>query len=314
MLTARQVIAPRYGGPEVLRVVEATVPPPGPGEVTIHVRAAGVNPADHKGFSGARSRDAALLPIHPGYEVAGLIAELGPDTQIASGGGVAGDPVLAFRVTGGYASALTVPAKDVFAKPDALDFPAAANLLLAGCTAADMLDAVSVSAGETIVVHGASGAVGVSLLQQARLLGARVIGTASERNFDTIRRFAGEPVPYGPGLLERIRQLAPGGMDAALDTVGTDEAADVSLALVPKDRIVTIAGAQRAAREGYAARGGGQANSRAFRDAVRPALVRLAADGLLVVPVARTYPLEQAADALAFLAQGHPGGKLALLP
>jgi NADPH:quinone reductase-like Zn-dependent oxidoreductase len=154
----------------------------------------------------------------------------------------------------------------------------------------------------------------VSLLQQARLLGARVIGTASERNFDTIRRFGGEPVPYGPGLLERIRQLAPGGIDAALDTVGTDEAADVSLALVPKDRIVTIAGAERAARDGFAARGGAQANSRAFRDAARPALLRLAADGLLVVPVARTYPLEQAADALAFLARGHPGGKLALLP
>jgi NADPH:quinone reductase-like Zn-dependent oxidoreductase len=312
--TARRIVAPTFGGPEVLTLVEEEIPQAGPGQVTIEVRAVGVNPADHKGFAGLGKRDESRLPIHPGYEVAGVIAEIGADTEIATGGGAVGDPVIAFRVQGGYTSAITVPAKDVFAKPDALDFPAAANLLLVGATAADMLRVVNPAEGQTILVHGASGAVGVSVLQQARLLGLRVIGTAAERNFDVVRGFGAEPVAYGPGLEQRVRDAAPGGIDAALDTVGTDEAADVSLALAPKDRIVTIAGAARAARDGFAARGGAQANSRAFRDAVRPTLLRLAADGRLVVPVARTYPLEQAADALAFLAQGHPGGKLALLP
>jgi NADPH:quinone reductase len=312
--TARRVLAPEYGGPEVLRVVEEDVVQPGPGQVMIAVRAAGVNPADYKGFSGRANADPAALPIKPGYEVAGVVAALGADTELASGGGAVGDPVLAFRVSGGYASVVTVPAKDVFAKPDALDFPAAANLLLVGATAADMLHAVDVQDGETILVHGASGAVGVSLLQQARRRGMRAIGTAAERNFELVRRFGGEPVAYGPGLEQRVRDLAPDGVTAAFDCVGTDEAVDVSLALVAKERIVTIAAFQRAQRDGIRVVGGSMPESAAFRDRVRPDLIAQAAAGALAVPVARTYPLEQAAEALAFLADGHPGGKLALIP
>ncbi len=312
---ARRVIAPQFGGPEVLRVVEEEVPQPGPGQVRIEVRAAGVNPADYKGFSGRMNRDPGTLPIRPGYEVAGVVAELGADTELASGGGAVGDEVIAYRVSGGYASMLTVPAKDVFAKPAALDFPAAANLLLVGATAAEMLHVVEVKKGETILVHGASGAVGVSVLQQARHLGVRAIGTASERNFDLVWRFGGEPVAYGDGLRERVAELAPDGIDAALDCVGTDEAVDVSLALVPsKERIVTIAAFARAQGEGFKVIGGGMPASAAFREAVRQHLIDLAASGDLVVPIARTYPLDQAAAALSFLAEGHPGGKLALVP
>jgi NADPH:quinone reductase-like Zn-dependent oxidoreductase len=312
---ARRVVAPSYGGPEVLTLVEEEIPQAGPGQVTIEVRAAGVNPADHKGFAGLGSRDESRLPIHPGFEVAGVIAELGADTEIATGGGAVGDPVIAFRVRGGYSSAITVPATDVFAKPESLDFPAAANLLLVGATAADMLRVVGVGEGRTILVHGASGAVGVSVLQQARLLGVRVIGTASERNFDVVRSFGGEPVAYGDGLEGRVREAAPDGIDAALDTVGSDEAVDVSLALAPSnDRIVTIAAQGRARQEGFKAVGGSDPESAAFRDEVRARLIRLAAAGSLVVPVARTYPLEAAGEALAFLKGGHPGGKLALLP
>src|ERR1700712_1748114 len=140
--TARRVLAPEYGGPDVLQVVDEDVVQPGPGQVLIAVRAVGLNPADYKGFSGQRSSDPDALPIKPGYEVAGVVAALGADTELASGGGAVGDEVLAYRVSGGYASAVTVPAKDVFAKPAALDFPAAANLLLAAATAADMLQAV----------------------------------------------------------------------------------------------------------------------------------------------------------------------------
>jgi NADPH:quinone reductase len=314
-MDVRQVIAPRYGGPEVLTVQQAPLTEAGPGQVTIEVRAAGVNPADYKGFSGQRSSDPAALPIHPGFEVAGVITAIGSDTTIASGGGAIGDEVLAFRVSGGYASAVTVPAKDVFAKPATLGFPEAANLLLAGTTAAEMLETTGVSADDTVLVHGASGAVGVSLLQQARLIGARVIGTASTARFDVVRRFGGEPVEYGDGLAGRVRDLAPGGVAAALDCVGTEEATAVSLELVPdRGRIVTIAAAAAAQQHGFRAIGGMMPASAAFRDRVRQRLIDLAASGELVVPVARTWPLGEAGAALAELAGEHPGGKFALIP
>ncbi|MBW4042343.1 MAG: NADP-dependent oxidoreductase [Acidobacteria bacterium] len=310
---ATQVIAPRYGGPEVLQAVEVEVPQAGPGQVTIAVRAAGVNPTDYKGFSGRMSSDPAALPIRPGYEVAGVVTELGADTELASGGGAVGDEVVAFRIPGGYSSAVTVPAEDVFAKPAGLDFPTAANLLLVGTTAADMLRVVPAAAGETVLVHGASGAVGVVLLQLLRARGVRALGTASESRFDEVRRFGGEPVAYGDGLTARVVALAPA-IDAAYDCVGTDEAVDVSLALAPLGRIVTIAAHGRAQRDGFRAIGGRDPESKVYRDGVRAQLIALAGAGDLVVPVARTYPLARAAEALTHLANGHPGGKIALIP
>ncbi|WP_041546904.1 MULTISPECIES: NADP-dependent oxidoreductase [unclassified Nocardioides] len=296
--------------PGELSLVEYDVPPPGPGEVTIQVRAAGVNPADHK-----HAGRAAEFPRPVGYEVAGVLTAIGPDTEIASGGGAVGDEVVAFRVSGGWATALTTNAADVFAKPASLDWAEAANLLLAGATAADLLQVVGVSAGETILVHGASGAVGVSVLQQAALLGARVVGTASPGSFDRVERYAGVPVAHGDGLEQRVRAAAPEGIAAALDCIGTDEAVDVSLALVgDRNRIATIAAPQRAQAEGIIAIGGAHPNSKAYRDQVRPHLLALAADGRLEVPVARTFPLADALEAVALLRGGHPGGKLALLP
>ena len=318
MDSAMRWIARGFGGLEVLAFEEVDVPDPGPGEVTIEVRAAGMNPADGKHIRGG---DPSTLPVPIGYEVAGVVSAVGAmlagevQPSIASGPVTIGDEVLAFRVRGGYASRLTVPARDVFAKPRNLSFPEAANLLLAGATAADMLHVTAVNTGETILVHGASGAVGVSVIQQAKLLGARVIGTASPRNFDVLERFGAEPVAYGAGLEQRVRELAPEGVSAALDTVGTDEAADVSLALVgDRGRIVTIAAPQRAERDGFLAIGGRQGASVTFRDAVRASLIDLAARGELIVPVARTFPLADAIEALQLLQTGHPGGKLALIP
>ena len=309
MPRATKMMAAGYGAPDQVRAYEVEVPEPGPGEVTIDVRAAGVNPADYKAVAGNRGRDEANLPLPIGFEVAGVISAAGPGTEFA-----VGDAVLSFRVRGGYAAAITVPAKDVFAKPDALDFPEAANLLLAGATAADMLRVVPVEAGQTVVIHGASGAVGVSLLQQLAPLGVRAIGTASERSFGTVRRFGGEPVVYGDGLEERLRELAPDGVDGAFDCVGTDESVDTSLALVGKDRVVTIAASGRAEDEGFAAVGGTRPESAAYRDEVRARIIDIAARGELVVPIARTYPLREAAKALELIAGQHPGGKLALIP
>jgi NADPH:quinone reductase-like Zn-dependent oxidoreductase len=177
-----------------------------------------------------------------------------------------------------------------------------------------MLRVVPARAGTTVVIHGASGAVGVSLLQQMAPLGVRAIGTASPGNFDEVRRFGGEPVAYGDGLEGRLRELAPEGFAAAYDCVGTDEAVDVSLALVSPVRLVTIAAPGRAGEEGFEAVGASRPDSAAFRDSNRASLLAMAARGELVVPIARTYPLDEAATALSFLAEEHPGGKLALVP
>ncbi|MEU7875301.1 NADP-dependent oxidoreductase [Dactylosporangium sp. NPDC049140] len=307
-------IAPDFGGPEVLTLVETAVRPPGPGEVTIDVRAAGVNPADYKHIAAPRGA-AQELPLPIGYEVAGVLSAVGPDTEIASGGGTAGDPVVAFRIAGGYATQVTVSAKDVFAKPEALDFPAAANLLLAGCTAAEALHVVGAAKGETILVHGASGAVGASVLQQARIKGVNVIGTASEANFALLRGFGAQAIAYGPGLLDRVRTAAPEGVAAIIDTVGTDEAVDSVYHLLPDtSRAVTIVPSDRSRAAGITALAGNRPESAAYRDSVRADLLDLAGEGRLVVPMARTFPLSEALAAIELVRSGHPGGKVALIP
>lgn len=307
---AKRWTATRPGGIDSLEFVETEVPAPSPGEVTVEVRAAGVNPADYKHLARIDA-----FPVGLGYEVAGVISAIGRGTGIASGGGAVGDEVLAFRVSDGYATALNVPAADVFAKPANLSFPQAANLLLAGTTAAEMLHVTRVGEGDVVLIHGASGAVGVSAIQQALWRGARVIGTASPEHFERVRAFGAEAVAYGPGLEDRVRALAEGGVDAVLDAVGTAEAVDVSQAVLRDGtRAVTIVRSERTDAAGFVAIGGAMPASKVFRDGVRQGLIARAGAGELAVPVARTFPLAEATAALRFLRQGHPGGKLALIP
>jgi len=301
-------------GPEGLsdwELREVDVPAPGPGEVTIRVRAIGMNPADVK----YPTRPDATFPFPIGYEVSGEITALGAGTQIGSGAAMVGDEVLAFRLSGGYATELTVPAEKVFAKPSTLAHPEAANLFLAGATAAELLELSGARSGDTVLFHAASGAVGVSFLQQAAVRGVRVVGTAGERNADVVRRYGGIPITYGPGLVDRAKDAAAGAsFVASLDGVGTDEAIEASLALVEdRTRIITIV-RRDLESEGIVAIGGMLPASAAFRDAVRGELVDLARRGLLEVPVARTFPFADAVQAARFLMEGHPGGKLALLP
>lgn len=293
----------------VLRETEAA--PPGPGEVTIRVLAAGVNPADVK-FT---RRPGVDFPVGIGYEVSGEIAALGPDTRIGSGAAVIGDAVVAFRIQGGYATDVTVAADRVFAKPATLTHPEAANLLLAGATAAELIERSGAQTGDTVLLHAASGAVGVSFLQQAAARGIRVVGTTGEDGSARVRRYGGIPIAYGTGLVERARDAAGAPVVAALDAAGTDEAIDASLELVAdRRRIITVVRPDRATQEGFVAIGGQHPDSAAFRDAARRMLLDLAAQGLLEVPIARTYPLAQAVEAAAFVARGHPGGKIALIP
>jgi NADPH2:quinone reductase len=311
---AKRWIAPEYGDVDVLRFVEVDVPPPGPGEVTVDVRAAGMNPVDFKIISGAYNRNPDALPLVIGSEVSGVVTAIGEGAEFATGGGSVGDEVIAYRVSGGYATQLNAAASDVFAKPAMVGFPEAANLFLVAATAADMLHAAAVGEGDTVLIHGASGAVGASAIQQARLLDARVIGTASVRNFALVESLGAQPVAYSEGLADRVRALARDGVDVALDTIGTDEAVDVSLELVAdRSRIVTVAAAARAHEDGFQAVGGMNPASMEFRSSIRPVLLALAGEGKLVVPMGRTFALSEAVAALRLLQTGHPGGKLALL-
>ncbi|WP_295011400.1 NADP-dependent oxidoreductase [uncultured Microbacterium sp.] len=307
---ARRWIARDAGGTAHWALVDAEVAPPREGEITVLVRAAGMNPADLKHVLAG---PASAFPVPLGYEISGDVVAIGERTAIGSGDVEIGDRVVAFRVQGGYATRLTISAAKAFRKPVPLSHAEAANLLLAGTTAAELLDRARAVAGETVLLHGASGAVGAMVLQLAMLRGVTVIGTASPASGDRVRRFGGLPVAYGPGLAARVRAI--GAPVAALDAVGTDEAVDVSLELVAdRARIVTIAAPARASRDGFVALAGRQPSSAAFRDGIRGELVRLADEGLLRVPLARTYRLDEAIAATRVLAEGHPGGKLALIP
>jgi NADPH:quinone reductase-like Zn-dependent oxidoreductase len=314
-ISSRRVVAAAFGGPESLTVEQVTLPDPGPHEVHVQVHAAGVNPADVKAY--ARQGDAASLPLPLGYEAAGVVVAAGEGAADNEGPVAAGDEVIVFRTRGGYAADLVVPDSTLTRKPAGLDWPEAGGLLLAGATAFHTLEATGVQEGDTVVVHGASGGVGLFAVQLARLRGARVLATAGERSHGLLRELGAEPVVYGDGLLERVQTLAPEGVDEALDLVGTDEAMDVSLALVSdRDRIASIANFARGPQEGIKLLGGGPGADAGdeLRAAARPELARLAGEGILRVVVAATYPLDDAADAHRQIGTGHTTGKIVLIP
>lgn len=310
---SKVVVAPAYGGPEVLRVTDEEVPAPGAGQVRIAVKAAGVNPYDFKMYSGLIGDDPAALPMHLGFEAAGVIDAVGADvTSVA-----VGDEVVAYGVSGAYAEQVLANAGDVFPKPATLGWEEAAGLLLVGVTAAHALVAASVQPGDTVLIHGAAGGVGLSAVQQAVAAGARVIGTARADNHERLRDLGAEPVEYGDGLAGRVRAMAPDGIDAALDLVGSDEALDVSLELVPDhDRIVTIANFAGAQRTGIKALGGGPGADPGteIRNAARAGLVAAAGAGKLKVFVSETFPLNDAAAAHEFVRSGRASGKVVLVP
>lgn len=311
------VLATSYGGPEVLEVRDVEVPAAGPGQVTIDVRAAGVNPWDHKVYSGSMGSDEARLPIPLGLEVAGVVTAVGEDATGPAGEVKVGDEVIGYPVTGGYAATLTVPATSVFPKPASLSFEQAAGLVATGVTAYHLVEATQVTLGDTVLVHGVAGGVGLPTAQLALDRGASVIGTAATHRHEALRDLGITPVEYGEGLADRVRAVAPEGVDVALDTVGTDEAVDTSLALVQDhDRIATIAAFDRAQQAGIRSLGAGPGADPGseIRDRARLVLTALADRGLLRVVVSRTYPLAEAAEAHAFVMDGHAGGKVVLVP
>jgi NADPH:quinone reductase len=312
-----KVVATAFGGPEVLAVIDEEVGAPGAGQVLLGVRAAGTNPIDYKLYSGARGKDPSSLPMSLGLESSGVVLAVGEGAEGPAGPIHVGDEVIAFHAVGSYAEQLIVPGAALVPKPPTVSFEEAAGLMLAGTTAVHALVAVGVKGGETLVVHGASGGVGLLLVQLAVAQGVRVIGTAGEDSQAELLRLGAEPVVYGEGLVERIRDIAPTGVDAAIDSVGTDEAIDTSLELVAdRRRIATLAAAQRGLEVGIQALGSapGADPGAEIRSAARLDLAEQIGKGLIEVRVAATYPLAEAAQAHRHLATGHAHGKIILVP
>ncbi|MCQ4321570.1 NADP-dependent oxidoreductase [Stutzerimonas stutzeri] len=300
----KAMIYERYGEPEVLQLSEQPMPKVAPGEVLIRVRCAAVNPVDWKLMSG--KLDAVMptfFPVIPGWDVAGTVEAVGFDVPEFE----PGDQVLSYArkdfVQGGtYAEFVSVPVRAVARKPEALGWDEAAGLPLAGLTAYQLLTRLGTQRDDTVLVHAASGGVGVMGAQIARNLGARVIGTASRKNHDFLRALGIEPVEYGDGLADRVRALAPDGVDVVADFVG---------GVLPVTRAVLREGGRHASIvDASVSEAGGHYIW------VRPSgedlqvLADMAADGRLEVPIAERFALERAADAMRLNQTGHVRGKV----
>lgn len=304
------VVATDFGGPEVLSVIDESVPEPRAGAVRVAVRAVGVNPIDYKSYSTAMGTDRSTLPKHLGSEASGVIDAIGPGVDNVA----VGDEVIAYRAPGAYAEQLIVASDAVVPKPAELPWPEAAGLLLTGVTAVHALLAADVGPSDTVLIHAATGGVGLMAVQLAVARGATVIGTASPAKHDLLRTLGAIPVAYGPGLADRVIGAAPGGIGAALDLVGTDEAVDVSLEVVRNhDRIVSIAAFGRS-DAGITLIGGGPGADPGteIRMAARMQLTESVRAGTLKVFLDRTFPLAQAADAHRAMQAGHTTGKIVL--
>lgn len=296
----------RYGDADVLELTDQPMPKVAPGEVLIRVRSAAVNPVDWKIMAGYLDEVMqTYFPVVPGWDAAGVVETVGFDVPEFQ----PGDEVIVyarkdFVHDGTFAEFITVPARSVARKPAALDWDQAAGLPLAGLTAYQLLTRLDVAQDDTVLIHAAAGGVGALGVQLARNMGARVIGTASERNHDFLRSLGAEPVTYGDGLADRVRALAPKGIDVALDFVGG--VLDVTRAVLREG------GRHGSIIDPSVAEAGG------LWAWVRPSgadlqqLADLADEGRLTVNVAETFPLEQAAEAFRLSQGGHVRGKIAV--
>ena len=292
----------RFGGPEVLEVVELPDPHPGPGQIRIAVHAAGINPIDWKVRSGMMGGD---LPQTTGREAAGVVDEVGDGITDVS----PGDRVFGFADGGGGAAELALLA-DYAPVPPSLGFAAAAGLPVAVETAVRTLDLLGVGPDTTLLINGATGGVGSTATQIARSRGARVIGTAGKDTHDYLRSLGSEPTTYGEGLVERVREIAPGGVDAALDVAGHDALPALVELTGSPERVVTIADYAGAQHTGVKFTGGPGTDRavNALRD-----IGGLIDAGQFSLSVARTFPLEQIAEAHRLSETGHVRGKLILV-
>jgi NADPH:quinone reductase-like Zn-dependent oxidoreductase len=304
---SRAVVYERYGGPEVLALREVPEPHAGPGEVRVRVVAAGLNPMD---WGLALLPDLAgqfglSLPSGFGFDFAGVVDEVDHGAEgFAIGDRVHGGAL--GRAVADYVVMKSPPGVPdaLWHTPEGISHEVASTLPVAGLTACAALEVIDLRPGDTILVGGAAGGVGVFVVQLAKLAGATVIGTCSEATFPFLRKWGAEPVAYGAGLADRVRMLAPDGPTAATDLRGT-ETAETALALgVAPERISTIAAGPNPPG-GVRATGGSEARLGAM-ERITDAIVA----GRLTVPVAETFPIERIRDAVTMQAGFHVHGKI----
>src|SRR5690242_12739637 len=294
-----------YGGIDVLKVVDVPTPVPGPGQVLVQVKAAGINPGEAKIREGLlHSRWPATFPSGQGTDLAGVVAATGAGVT----GFATGDKVIGYTDNrASQAEYVVVEQQNLTAKPAGVPWEVAGALNVVGATAYAAVRAVALAKGDTLVVSGAAGGVGSVAVQLARRAGAAVIGLASPANHDWLAGHGVIPVAYGDGVADRIRQAA-GKVDAFIDTFGPDY---VPLALelgVEPSRIDTIADFGAVAKYGVK----GDGNAVGASASTLAELAALIADGRLEVPIAATYPLGQVREAYRRLASGHIRGKIVL--
>jgi NADPH:quinone reductase-like Zn-dependent oxidoreductase len=291
----------QFGGPDVLELVDLPDPHPGAGQVRIAVRAAGINASDWKKRKGLMAEE---LPQTMGYEAAGVVDEIGAGVADVA----VGDRVFGFSAEGAAQAEFAVLSH--YARiPPSLDFPAAAALPAAVETATRALDQLGVASGSTVLINGASGSVGSAAVQLAVVRGARVIGTASLANHEYLRSLLAEPVAYGEGLVERVRALAPDGVDLALDVAGSGVLPELIELAGGPEHVVTIADVAGARKHGvtFSSGDGGRA-VHALAE-----IGELVESGRLSLPVAQTFPLGEIAEAHRVSEDGHVRGKLVLV-
>ncbi|MER8186494.1 NADP-dependent oxidoreductase [Kitasatospora sp. NPDC094015] len=293
-----------YGGPEVLTLTEVDTPEPGPGQVRIKVRAASVNPLDLKIRSGlmAAARP-ARFPERPGLDVAGVVEAAGPDA-----GAAPGDEVFGLAQGGGYAE-YALLGRPV-AKPAGVTFDTAAALVTVGETAYRGLQQLGVQPGETLLVHGGGGSVGIIAVQLAVARGVTVVTTAAEADLRQLTELGATAVRYGDGWADRVRAVAPQGVDRVFDTSGAGVLADSVALTGDPARVITIA--DMAAAEHGVRFSAGSPTERA--EQALPELAALADAGKLDVPIGASYPLADAARAHADIEARRARGKVILLP
>ncbi|MFI5673484.1 quinone oxidoreductase family protein [Streptomyces cellulosae] len=296
----------RYGGPEAEELVEVDRPVPGPGQILVAVRAAGVNPVDWKQRTGYRRPGESgerQFPVVFGNEVSGVVETTGEGVE----GFAAGDEVFGNTVAGGYAEYALLPAEVTAHKPDGLSFARAATLPVAAATAYDGVRQLGLPAGATLLVTGAGGGVGAAAVQIARSFGLSVVGVASEGKKDFVEALGAVHVPSGPGWAERVRAAAPDGVAGVYDLVGGEVLAESAELLADRTRLIT-AGAPPEEVE----RLGGARVARARNAAVLEAVAQLVVNGDLDPHVTGTFPLDRAGEALRTVEDGHARGKVVI--
>ncbi len=302
---ARRVSYSQFGGPEVLEVLEASIPEPGPGQVRVRVQVAGLNPVDWKIFTGlAAGAYGVELPAGVGNDFAGTVDAIGDGVTTLE----LGAPVYGGRRNEAEADFLITDLDAVIPVPAGLTIEQAGGLDVVGRTAIASVAAVGVTAGDVVFISAAAGGVGVLASQLAVRAGATVVGTAGEGNHDYLRSLGVIPVAYGDGFVDRLRAAAPVPFTAALDNHGR-ESLDAALALgIAPERINTIADRATAAEFGLSAVGGAAAGI--------PELTVLGlaiAAGEIDFPIDSVYPFERVSDAYEHLRAGHLRGKVVLV-